>query len=117
MRSKKPFSAGKPTFVVFIALLVASAIVPTQAQARKFKVLHTFHGRDGSFPTGGLVRDSAGNLYGTTSGGGTGGCGGYGCGTVFKMNKLGKESWLYSFKGASEIDPSAGLQRDASGNL
>jgi uncharacterized repeat protein (TIGR03803 family) len=117
MRSKKPFSAGNPAFVIFITLLLALAIVPAQAQARKFKVLHTFHGRDGSFPTGSLVRDSAGNLYGTTSGGGTGGCGGCGCGTVFKMNKLGKEDWLYSFKGTNEIDPVAGVLLDASGNL
>jgi uncharacterized repeat protein (TIGR03803 family) len=117
MRSKQFCSAAKTIFAISITFMLASAIVPAQAQARKFKVLHTFHGRDGSFPTGSLVRDSAGNLFGTTSGGGTGGCGGYGCGTVFKMNKLGKESWLYSFKGANEIDPSAGLLRDASGNL
>jgi uncharacterized repeat protein (TIGR03803 family) len=80
-------------------------------------VLHTFRGKDGSFPTGTLVRDSGGNMYGTTSGGGTGGCDGYGCGTVFKMNKQGKEVWLYSFKGTNEIDPVAGVLRDASGNL
>jgi uncharacterized repeat protein (TIGR03803 family) len=36
---------------------------------------------------------------------------------VFKMNNAGKEIWLYSFKGASQIDPTAGLLRDASGNL
>lgn len=80
-------------------------------------MLDTFKGTDGSFPTGSLVRDSAGNLYGTTSGGGTGGCDGYGCGTAFKMNKQGKEVWLYSLKGTNEIDPTAGLLRDASGNL
>jgi uncharacterized repeat protein (TIGR03803 family) len=64
-----------------------------------------------------LVRDSSGNIYGTTGGGGTGGCDGYGCGTVFKMTKEGKEVWLYSFKGTNQIDPSAGLLRDANGNL
>jgi uncharacterized repeat protein (TIGR03803 family) len=117
MRPKKPFSADKPTFMNFITLLLVLAVVPTLAHAQTFKVLHTFHGKDGSFPTGALVRDSEGNLYGTTSGGGSGGCGKYGCGTVFKMNSLGKEFWLYSFKGANEIDPSAGLFRDASGNL
>jgi uncharacterized repeat protein (TIGR03803 family) len=119
VRSKKPLSVGKPTFVIFIALLLASAVVTSQAEAQtyKFKVLHTFHGKDGSFPTGTLTRDSAGNLYGTTSGGGTGGCDGYGCGTVFKMNKRGKEYWLYSFKGTNEINPAAGVLRDASGNL
>jgi uncharacterized repeat protein (TIGR03803 family) len=64
-----------------------------------------------------LILDSTGYLYGTTEGGGNGGCGGYGCGTVFKMNGEGKESWLYSFRGTTEIDPSAGLLRDSAGNL
>jgi uncharacterized repeat protein (TIGR03803 family) len=117
MRSKKPCAAATSIFVVFVTLLLASIVGPTQSQAQTFKVLHTFHGKDGSFPTGTLVRDSAGNIYGTTSGGGTGGCDGYGCGTVFKMNNAGKEVWLYSFKGTNQIDPAAGLLRDASGNL
>ena len=68
MRSEKPLSAAKPTFAIFVALLLASAIVPTQAQAQKFKVLHTFDGKDGAIPDGLLARDPAGNLYGTTSG-------------------------------------------------
>jgi uncharacterized repeat protein (TIGR03803 family) len=117
MRSMKSCSAAKSIFAIFLTFLLVSVVVPPQAQAQKFKVLHTFHGKDGSFPTGSLVRDSAGNLYSTTSGGGTGGCGKYGCGTVFKMNKAGKEVWLYSFKSTNEIDPSAGLLRDANGNL
>ena len=102
---------------MFVTFLLVSTLAAQPARAQTFKVLHTFHGPDGSFPTGALVRDSAGNIYGTTSGGGTGGCGKYGCGTVFKMNKVGKELWLHSFKGTNEIDPSAGLLRDASGNL
>src|ERR1700689_1557565 len=117
MRPKKPRSAAKSIFVIFVTLLLASIVVAAQTQATKFKVLHTFHGKDGAAPTGTLVRDSAGNIYGTTSGGGAGGCDGYGCGTVFKMTKEGKEVWLYSFKGTNQIDPSAGLLRDANGNL
>jgi uncharacterized repeat protein (TIGR03803 family) len=117
MRSKKPCAAAKSVLVIFMALLLASHILPAQTQATKFKVLHTFHGKDGAAPTGTLVRDSAGNIYATTSAGGTGGCHGYGCGTVFKMNEVGKEVWLYSFKGTNQIDPAAGLLRDASGNL
>jgi uncharacterized repeat protein (TIGR03803 family) len=117
MRSKKPFSEGKPTFVIFTALLLASAIVPAQAQARKFKVLHTFHGPNGYGPGGVLVRDAAGNLFGTTEAGGTGKCGSSGCGTAFKLNKYGKQIWLHSFNGASGRGPSAGLLRDAAGNF
>jgi uncharacterized repeat protein (TIGR03803 family) len=116
MRSKKPFSAGKPTFVIFIALLLASAIVPTQAQARKFKVLHTFHGTDGAGPDAQLVRDTTGNLYGTTGTGGSGKCQG-GCGTAFKMDKAGRLVWLHSFNGANGETPFPGLLRDAAGNL
>src|SRR5215469_4800221 len=44
-------------------------------------VLHTFTGSDGANPSAGLIMDAAGNLYGTTPGGGASG----GCGTVFKI--------------------------------
>jgi len=117
MRSKKPFSAGKPAFVIFMALLLASAIAPTQAQARKFEVLHTFHGKDGASPVGVLVRDAAGNLYGTTGAGGTGKCSQYGCGTVFKLDRAGKQVWLHSFEGRNGYISYAGLLRDAAGNM
>jgi uncharacterized repeat protein (TIGR03803 family) len=121
MRSKKPFPAGKPAFVIFMALLLASAFVPTQARARKFKVLHTFHGapKDGYGPggQGALVRDATGNLYGTTGGGGRGACGGYTCGTAFKLDKSGKQVWLHSFNGKNGMGPHAGLLQDSVGNL
>lgn len=119
MRSKKLFSAGKPTFVIFMTLLLASAIGPTQAQAQKFKVLHTFHGPNGAFPITQLTRDAAGNLYGTTSEGGTGVCEDekYGCGTAFKLDKTGKQVWLHSFHFSGGESPMAGLLRDAAGNL
>jgi uncharacterized repeat protein (TIGR03803 family) len=49
-------------------------------------VLHSFNNSpDGANPMGGLTRDAAGNLYGTTSDGGDLSCGFSGCGTVFKV--------------------------------
>jgi uncharacterized repeat protein (TIGR03803 family) len=117
MRSKKPCSAGKPTFVVFMTLLWVSAVATQPAQARKFKVLHTFHGPNGNGPAGVLARDSAGNLYGTTEAGGTGKCGKISCGTAFKLDKTGRQIWLHGFNGANGNDPFAGLLRDAAGNL
>jgi len=116
MRSKKPCSAAKPIFVIFVTLLLASIAVPAQTQATKFKVLHTFHGKDGIGPDSRLVRDSTGNLYGTTAGGGTNNCSGVGCGAAFKMDKNGKILWQHSFNG-SDGDAPSGLLRSAEGVL
>jgi uncharacterized repeat protein (TIGR03803 family) len=55
---------------------------------------------DGSYPQVGLIRDKRGNFYGSTQQGGTGTCFGYtGCGTIFMLDRSGRESVLYSFKG------------------
>jgi uncharacterized repeat protein (TIGR03803 family) len=81
-------------------------------------ILYNFVGpTDGSAPRAGLVFDSAGNLYGTTSAGGLGGFG-----TVFELspNGLGgfNETTLYSFLGGSDGSVSfAKLVFDGAGNL
>jgi hypothetical protein len=94
-------------------------------------VLYVFKGnasKDGASPAGGLVIDSAGNLYGTTAYGGTGNCvllgTLMGCGTVFKMlppkQKGGKwtERVLYSFPTAKQgYLPNGDLVFDSAGNL
>jgi uncharacterized repeat protein (TIGR03803 family) len=76
--------------------------------------LYDFTGlSDGASPSGTLLRDSHGNLYGTTPGGGA-----YTCGTVFRLTPDGKETVLYSFKGLSDGDqPSSGVVADKQGNL
>jgi len=77
-------------------------------------VLHKFHGgSDGAHPIGALVRDLAGNLYGTTEDGGSGSIG---SGTVFQVKGY-KETVLYRFSGADGSSPDGGLVRDASNNL
>jgi uncharacterized repeat protein (TIGR03803 family) len=79
----------------------------------KETVLHSFGGGiDGSLPAAGLLRDRAGNLYGTTTGGGTGGYG-----TVFRVAKTGTERVLHSFTGADGFYPIASLIEDPAGNL
>jgi uncharacterized repeat protein (TIGR03803 family) len=57
-------------------------------------VLYTFTGAggDGCGPEAALVRDSSGNLYGTTVFGGASGAG-----TVFELTSGGQEKVLYSF--------------------
>ncbi len=86
------------------------------------KVLYSFNNRDGGgYPAAGLIFDAAGNLYGTTAGGGT-----YGYGTVFEftrsLNAVGggwTEKVLYSFNnnGTDASNPDTSLIIDAAGNL
>jgi uncharacterized repeat protein (TIGR03803 family) len=83
-------------------------------------VLHSFTGSDGSQPFAALVADAAGNLYGTTYGGGaTASCDPpNGCGTVFKLAPSGILTVLYSFTGSSDgAYPFGALVADAAGNL
>src|ERR1035441_4343728 len=77
-------------------------------------VLYSFTGgADGANPNAGVIRDPAGNLYGTTSDGGTGRAG-----VVFKLDAAGQETVLYSFTdGADGGNPYAGLIRDSAGSL
>jgi uncharacterized repeat protein (TIGR03803 family) len=58
-------------------------------------------GGDGTNPHAGLVRDTKGNLYGTTMLGGVACSRKPTCGTVFKVDTTGKETVLYSFTGAA----------------
>jgi uncharacterized repeat protein (TIGR03803 family) len=77
-------------------------------------VLYSFTGgTDGGFPYGSIIRDSAGNFYGTTNGGGAAGAG-----VVFKLDSSGNETVLYSFSGGADGGyPLAGLIRDSDGNF
>jgi uncharacterized repeat protein (TIGR03803 family) len=81
-------------------------------------VLYSFTGDpDGKQPLAGLIFDTGGNLYGTTSYGG-----GKGWGTVFKLTPQSDGSWtesvLYNFTGHPDAGrPWAGLIFDTAGNL
>jgi len=98
------------------ALFVAAAIGIPGAQAQTYTVLYRFKGSptDGAHPEyGHLIADSAGNLYGTTEGGGASNAG-----VVFKLDTAGTETVLHSFTGGADgANPYAGLIRDSAGNL
>jgi uncharacterized repeat protein (TIGR03803 family) len=93
----------------------------------KLTVLHSFNGgSDGAAPSGNLIMDKAGNLYGVAVFGGDLSCplliqGIPGCGVVFKIDPTtDKETVLYKFKGGKDgAAPGAGsgLLMDADGNL
>jgi hypothetical protein len=89
-------------------------------------VLHRFknNGKDGSSPSGKLIFNKSGNLYGATGYGGNGGtkCDVDGCGTVFELRRGTDGKWsesiLYNFKDSPDGHiPSAGLVFDKVGNL
>jgi len=77
-------------------------------------VIYAFKGTngDGNSPYGNVILDKSGNLYGTTSLGGT-----YNNGTVFKIDTTGKETVLHSFAGSPDGAFPSGLVEDAAGNL
>jgi len=83
-------------------------------------------GEDGHYPVGGLVRDSSGNLYGTTEEGGsnlfcTNDWDVLPCGTVFELSPNGSGGWsekiLFNFSQKDGYWPISSLIMDAAGNL
>ncbi len=80
------------------------------------QVLYSFaNPPDGSLPTGTLVRDSHGNIYGTTNSGGVS-CATQGCGTAFELAATG-ESILHEFNASPNdgVYPWGGLVADSKG--
>jgi uncharacterized repeat protein (TIGR03803 family) len=113
-------------FCLIKSLVILFAFFAVQSTAAQtFIELYPFNSTgnlsDGGWPEAGLVRDAAGNLYGTTFyGGGGGGCDIYylGCGTIFKVALNGTESVLHAFSGLQDgWNPTANLILDSAGNL
>ncbi|HEY1707049.1 MAG TPA: choice-of-anchor tandem repeat GloVer-containing protein [Rhizomicrobium sp.] len=102
------------TWAILAGMLIASFAVATPAEAVKLRTLYSFTGStDGSEPYASVIRDSAGNLYGTTQGGGV-----YGRGVVFRVTPEGAESVLHSFNGTRDGgSPRAPLNFDNAGNV
>jgi uncharacterized repeat protein (TIGR03803 family) len=90
-------------------------------KTRTYSVLYSFTGgADGLNPLGGVVLDAAGNLWGTTSGGGAPECGAankpkVGCGTVFTVSPAGGQIRALSLQGS--LYPAGGLVLDAAGSF
>jgi uncharacterized repeat protein (TIGR03803 family) len=79
--------------------------------AGHYTVLYSFSGgADGNDP-GGLILDSAGNLYGVAGSGSTG------AGLVFKLDTSGQETVLYSFTGGADGSGPNAIIRDSAGNF
>jgi uncharacterized repeat protein (TIGR03803 family) len=98
---------------------VAFKLAPNSDGTWTESILHQFTNNtsaDGNDPASNLIFDAAGNLYGTTTAGGSGSDG-----VVFKLTPNAKGGWtekiLHAFHGADGDFPYAGLIFDAAGNL
>ena len=85
-------------------------------------VLHAFtDGDDGGYPQSKPALDAAGNLYGTTEGGGNSGDCYLGCGVVYELSPSGSgwnETTLYNFRIQPDSNyPGGGVIFDSLGNL
>ena len=99
------------TINIGVLLFTGIAIAQTE------KVLYSFQGgNDGTNPSTGLVADSSGNLFGTTTDGGSAGNG-----VVYELSPSQGGGWTqsvtYTFHGADGAAPAAGLIFDGAGNL
>jgi uncharacterized repeat protein (TIGR03803 family) len=108
------------TVIAIFAIMTVTLLFAGSATASSTKILHVFDWA--TYPQANLVRDAAGNLYGTTFDGGGSGCNfGLGCGIVWKLahNPDGTRTYriLHVFKGADGANPYGGLIFDAAGNL
>jgi uncharacterized repeat protein (TIGR03803 family) len=120
MRAKRhSVGQGATLAIVSMSLLVTSTW--TYAQE---KVLHSFNEEGGYYAYAGLILGASGGLYGVTYEGGSDGCDGAGCGTIFELTPSRSGRWsekvLYNFRttgGRDGFYPQAGLIFDAAGNL
>ncbi len=115
MHSNAFFPGSLQKHFGFLVLLAACIVLPTMlpAQSRTYTVLYSFKGTpDGESPTGGIVRDHWGNIFGVTYGGGASFEG-----TAFELGASGKERALYSFLAGYGAYPDSAIIQDAKGNL
>lgn len=106
-----------------VALFCTTHVLALHAQT--FSTLVEFNGTNGAYPyLGSLIQGTDGNLYGTTSSGGTGigiACPIFGCGTIFKITPRGRISLVYKFCSKTNCTdgggPAAGLVLGANGSF
>jgi uncharacterized repeat protein (TIGR03803 family) len=102
-----------------LGFIVITLMATPSAKAQGYGVLSSFKGPgagDAASPSyGALIQDAAGNLYGSTTGGGA-----HGLGAIFELVNTSSgygEKVLYSFSGPDGDYPDGGLAIDGQGNL
>lgn len=113
------FNFGQGLAKTCFLMVICVNAVTGAAAAQTLTVLHTFTDTpDGAYSSAGLTPDGRGNLYGTTQAGGANRFDG---GTVFKIDRRGKETVLYSFCADENCtdgtQPLGGVIFDLAGNV
>jgi uncharacterized repeat protein (TIGR03803 family) len=122
MRRRLSSALTGSAFSFCLALAGAACIAATPASAHGFRVLYTFCKDggdcvDGQYPSGGLVEDANGNLYGLTS---SGGASTY-YGVAYELERTAKGQYkyrvIYNFTAGDSAEPGGTLIFDTAGNL
>jgi uncharacterized repeat protein (TIGR03803 family) len=104
-------------FAVFI-LILGTLVVTADGGAADVLKRHDFRAgqaNDGAFPSDSFLIQDGSTLYGMTSSGGGVGCGGDGCGTIFKIDMATYSlTVLHSFSGSDGAHPLSSLIRSGS---
>jgi uncharacterized repeat protein (TIGR03803 family) len=102
----------------FVLVLVLAVVAIRSAQAQSLQVLYSFPASSNNgVPEAGVIRDSAGNLYGDTFGGYACALPTFGLGSIFEIDSSGRETDLHNFSGPDGACPLGELLRDREGNL
>ena len=98
-KSKQSFGEhglrAKIVFAAVMITIIVLTILSANANAQTLTPLYEFQGGTDGGGVNDLIRDAAGNLYGTTIAGGTGFYG-----TVFKLDTAGTKTILFTTLGA-----------------
>jgi uncharacterized repeat protein (TIGR03803 family) len=107
---------GASIALAFASLLALLTVATQLAQTQTLTVLYKFRRNSDIFPYAGVIRDSAGNLHGTTAGTA---CTSYSAdyGAVFKVDPSGSQTVLHTFSFTDGACPYAPLIRDPKGNI
>jgi uncharacterized repeat protein (TIGR03803 family) len=121
MRFKKQWLPSITFLLLTVPMTVTYATAQSTPPQEKILVGFRTAGQDGNLPSGGVIRDAAGNFYGVTQGGGPGG--NRGNGAVYEVSPAANGGWtaksLYVFHAGTQDgqDPLGGLVMDSAGNL
>jgi uncharacterized repeat protein (TIGR03803 family) len=102
------------SLMLAVAIFASPLAVTTVTQAQQFSVIYNFTVASGAVPSGTLIADDSGKMYGLTAYGGF-----HGYGMVFGLLATGGEKVLYSFTGGADgsMPQFTALLRDPAGNL